>query len=228
MTSVLLAFNRCIEMWDNATAQKLFEGRKATWWMVGILLYGFALGTFTIPPMPNGMLVGWFWNPHIVYADDTEGIYHNKLFTAHNIFIGFGLPLLYVMFYLLMGSKMNMIGSATDGGTNQRQRAAERRKSKANVFTQVMLIGVLHMFCTLLYVYMQYFPVPIWVVMSASYAWIASQGLIPVIYITMNKYIRRSIKQFLIDPTLGQINSMRIYTTQVSSMSNFEGGRTAQ
>lgn len=44
------------------------------------------------------------------------------------------------------------------------------------VFLQVLLIGALHMFCTLLYVYMQYFPVPIWVVMSASYAWIASQG----------------------------------------------------
>uniref|UniRef100_A0A914GUV4 Uncharacterized protein n=1 Tax=Globodera rostochiensis TaxID=31243 RepID=A0A914GUV4_GLORO len=193
LTAVILALNRCIEMWDNRIVRILFDGHRMYWWMAGVVLYGFVLGTFTIPPMPNGMFVGWFWNPHIAYFDDTEGVYQNKAFTAHNISIGFGLPLIYAVFYIIMHKKMSMIGAE---GVQNRQRAAERRKSKANIFVQVLLIGILHMFCTLLYVYIQYFPVPSWVIMSASYAWIVSQGFIPVIYITFNKYIRRSIKRF--------------------------------
>uniref|UniRef100_A0A1I8BGB7 HTTM domain-containing protein n=1 Tax=Meloidogyne hapla TaxID=6305 RepID=A0A1I8BGB7_MELHA len=115
---MILALNRCIEMYDRQLAEKLFSGNKIFYWIISSLIYGFILGFFTIPPMPNGILVGWFWNPHIVYFQDLEGM----------------------------------------------------------VFLQVLLIGLLHMFVTLLYVYMQYFPVPIWVVMSASYAWITSQG----------------------------------------------------
>uniref|UniRef100_A0A914HVF2 Uncharacterized protein n=1 Tax=Globodera rostochiensis TaxID=31243 RepID=A0A914HVF2_GLORO len=222
LTAVILAFNRCIEMWDNRIVRILFDGHRMYWWMAGVVLYGFVLGTFTIPPIPNGMLVGWFWNPHIAYFDDTEGVYQNKAFTAHNISIGFGLPLIYAVFYIIMHKKMSMIGAE---GVQNRQRAAERRKSKANIFVQVLLIGILHMFCTLLYVYIQYFPVPSWVIMSASYAWIVSQGFIPVIYITFNKYIRRSIKRFFIDPTLSQLNTMRIYTTQVPSINNIGESR---
>uniref|UniRef100_A0A915NLK1 Uncharacterized protein n=3 Tax=Meloidogyne TaxID=189290 RepID=A0A915NLK1_9BILA len=149
LIAMVLALNRCIEMYDHQLAEKIFSGNKIFYWIISSLIYGFILGFFTIPPMPNGLLVGWFWNPHIVYFQDLEGV----------------------------------------------------------VFLQVLLIGMLHMFVTLLYTYMQYFPVPIWIVMSASYAWITSQGLVPLIYITFNKYIRRSIKSLFIDPNITRITT---------------------
>uniref|UniRef100_A0A183BIS4 G_PROTEIN_RECEP_F1_2 domain-containing protein n=1 Tax=Globodera pallida TaxID=36090 RepID=A0A183BIS4_GLOPA len=74
LTAVILALNRCIEMWDNRIVRILFDGHRMYCWMASVLLYGFVLGTFTIPPLPNGMLVGWFWNPHIAYVDDKEGV----------------------------------------------------------------------------------------------------------------------------------------------------------
>ncbi|KAL7070810.1 hypothetical protein ACQ4LE_010042 [Meloidogyne hapla] len=196
---MILALNRCIEMYDRQLAEKLFSGNKIFYWIISSLIYGFILGFFTIPPMPNGILVGWFWNPHIVYFQDLEGMYHNILFTGHNIYIGFGLPIIYATFYILMHRKMKLVGNI--------QQSSEQRKSKVNVFLQVLLIGLLHMFVTLLYVYMQYFPVPIWVVMSASYAWITSQGFVPLIYIIFNKYIRRSIKSLFIDPNVTRITT---------------------
>jgi hypothetical protein len=61
-------------MWDHRLAQKLFDGNKVNYWMAACLLYGIVLGLFTIPPVPNGMLVGWFFNPHIVYAEDKEKV----------------------------------------------------------------------------------------------------------------------------------------------------------
>lgn len=70
----MLALNRCIEMWDHRIAEKLFERHKVNYWIGGALLYGIGLGLGTIPPVPNGMLVGWFWNPHILYAEDKEGV----------------------------------------------------------------------------------------------------------------------------------------------------------
>jgi hypothetical protein len=60
-------------MWDHGIAEKLFERHKVNYWMAGCLVYGLLMGLCTIPPMPNGMLVGWFFDPHILYAVDTEG-----------------------------------------------------------------------------------------------------------------------------------------------------------
>ena len=51
--------------------------------------------------------------------------YHNILFTGHNIYIGFGLPIIYATFYVLMYRKMKLVGNV--------QQSAEQRKSKVNV-----------------------------------------------------------------------------------------------
>lgn len=74
LVAMILALNRCMEMWNSRVANKFFEGRKAYCWMATTLLYGAYLGLFTIPPSPNGQLVGWFWNPHVVYFEDPAGV----------------------------------------------------------------------------------------------------------------------------------------------------------
>ncbi|KAF7635247.1 hypothetical protein Mgra_00005363 [Meloidogyne graminicola] len=125
LVAMMLAINRCSEMYDHQLAEKLFSGNKIFYWIIICLVYGFILGFLTIPPLPNGMLVGWFWNPHIGYYEDLKGVYHNILFTAHNIYIGFGLPLIYLTFYLLMHKKMSLVGN--------NQQSIEQRKNKINV-----------------------------------------------------------------------------------------------
>lgn len=78
MVAVILALNRCVEMWNSYSADRLFEGVKVLYWMAAAVLYGAYLGLFTNPPMPNGQLVGWFWNPHVVYFDDSEAAVSDK------------------------------------------------------------------------------------------------------------------------------------------------------
>jgi hypothetical protein len=106
------------------------------------------------------------------------------------------------------------------------------------MFTQVLMISVLNMSFAFLYIYMQYFPVQAWMAMFASYAWACSQGydliadhltlitvldpehshlyhfpcpgFIPIIYITLNKSVRKSVKANFLNPALSYMNVSRI------------------
>lgn len=69
----MLALDRCMEMWDSQIAAKFFGGFRVNLWVIAALVYGMGMGFLTIPPLPNGILVGWFWNPHIPYVADPEG-----------------------------------------------------------------------------------------------------------------------------------------------------------
>jgi hypothetical protein len=71
--NVILALDRCVEMWDSQVAATLFGGKRVNIWVCAALIYGLTLGFWTIPPLPNGILVGFFWNPHIPYVMDPEG-----------------------------------------------------------------------------------------------------------------------------------------------------------
>jgi hypothetical protein len=80
LVAIVLALNRCIEMWDHRIAENLFEKHKVYYWMGICLIYGILLGLFTIPPVPNGILVGWFFNPHLPYfLEDKEGVVNLNL-----------------------------------------------------------------------------------------------------------------------------------------------------
>lgn len=56
--------------------------------------------------------------------------YENMFFTIHNVSIGFGLPLTYATFYLLMSRKVNLISNHQQ---EQKQQEIEERKRRKNV-----------------------------------------------------------------------------------------------
>ena len=55
--NVMLALDRCMEMWDSQIAAKFFGGFRVNLWVIAALVYGMSMGFLTIPPLPNGILV---------------------------------------------------------------------------------------------------------------------------------------------------------------------------
>ncbi|KAL3108988.1 hypothetical protein niasHT_012550 [Heterodera trifolii] len=71
--SVILALNRCIEMFNHRLAAELFDGHKVYIWLAGITIYSAWMGFCFLPPLANGMVVGYFWQAHVGYLEDAEG-----------------------------------------------------------------------------------------------------------------------------------------------------------
>uniref|UniRef100_A0A183C7K9 G_PROTEIN_RECEP_F1_2 domain-containing protein n=1 Tax=Globodera pallida TaxID=36090 RepID=A0A183C7K9_GLOPA len=87
IVSVILALNRCIEMINHRLAVALFDGAKVYIWIGASIVYGLFMGFMFIPPIANGMMVGFFWQAHIGYVEDTEG--WSMVHRIRTFFMGF-------------------------------------------------------------------------------------------------------------------------------------------
>jgi nematode chemoreceptor len=71
---VVLALNRCIELWSNELANKMFGNNKLWIWLGVPTIYGLYYAFFTKPALFTGIYFSWFFNPHVGYIDDPQGI----------------------------------------------------------------------------------------------------------------------------------------------------------
>ncbi|CAK5091024.1 unnamed protein product [Meloidogyne enterolobii] len=69
---VVLAINRCAELWSSVLADKLFNGKKLFAWISIPVIYGLAMAFFTKTVAFSSIYFGWFFNPHLSYIEDTN------------------------------------------------------------------------------------------------------------------------------------------------------------
>ncbi|KAI1700382.1 serpentine type 7TM GPCR chemoreceptor srt domain-containing protein [Ditylenchus destructor] len=76
-TTLVLAINRCLVIYDNDLCDRLFKGRRGTLWLIFPTVAGLG-GVWTTPPfMYNPMDSSALYNPHRHYLPDNEfvGLY---------------------------------------------------------------------------------------------------------------------------------------------------------
>ena len=71
-SGLILAFNRCLEMYDPIMCSKLFDGKRAYIWLLIPTFHAICFLFFTKPILFSGIYISWFLNPHIGYHDDSN------------------------------------------------------------------------------------------------------------------------------------------------------------
>ncbi|KAI6193731.1 hypothetical protein M3Y96_01050000 [Aphelenchoides besseyi] len=208
LTSLILAFNRCVEMVNSDLASRLFGGNRVHIWLAVPILYSIVFCWYGKPALLNSVLCAWFFNPHFGYFDDVKS-YTNNLHSVNNMLVAFGLPALYVCFAIVLTIRSSIL----------RGLMPQSRSSKQfGTFLQVLLISSVNVIGCLIYVYMNFFPVDLHVVILGSYAWLLVHGLPSVIYLLMNRTIRKDCVYF------AKLSKTRFGgTTVVASVSKVQG-----
>ena len=70
--ALLLAFNRCVDMWSPTLGDALFAGKKTWIWLIIPTLYSLAMCLWTSPVLYNGVYGAWLFNPHAGYLDNVN------------------------------------------------------------------------------------------------------------------------------------------------------------
>uniref|UniRef100_A0AC35F2F5 Uncharacterized protein n=1 Tax=Panagrolaimus sp. PS1159 TaxID=55785 RepID=A0AC35F2F5_9BILA len=191
---MILGINRCFEMYNTHLASSLFDDRKVYLWLMIPTFHGFCAWLFSKPVFFNSFFMSWFFNPHIGYYPDDELVYTNWLHTINNIVVLVVMFILYTVFFFLFLRK----STGHQNGDIQKY-----------TLIQVFCICTFTTIAAGVYVYEQFFPVSNIFILIGSYAWICAHGFPSIIYVTMNKTVR---KQFL---RLLQRKTPAIYSSNV-------------
>ncbi|KAK6748898.1 hypothetical protein RB195_001491 [Necator americanus] len=85
------------------------------------------------------------------------------------------------------------------------------------IFIQSFLICLINVLAAYIYVYMQYFAPPKWLVIIGQIAWQLSAGFVCVIYLTVNRTIRRGVIDLLVPKKyVGRVHAKLAPTTRAS------------
>ncbi|KAI6184599.1 Serpentine Receptor, class T [Aphelenchoides bicaudatus] len=181
LASLVLAFNRCVEMFSSELGRSLFGGSKIYIWQVIPIFYGLFFFFFEPPALFSSALCAWFFNPFVLYHEDYVN-YVNNGHSFNNLLVTFGLPALYITFFVALAVRTSLIKH-----TSPQSRSS---KKQYGMFLQVFAINVVTLLGCVIYVYMQFFTPNMIIVIIGSFAWLLVHGLPSIIYLTLNKTVR--------------------------------------
>ncbi|CAI5448784.1 unnamed protein product [Caenorhabditis angaria] len=206
-TCILLALNRCCDINQNFKIRKMFVGNNIYIVMLVPLSYTI-YSTFFIKPVAfNSNYVSWFFNPFI---PGMNGEYYvNIAHTINNCCVSLTTTTLYV---LLCCSLLHKSRHSSSEALSKTQR---------QIFIQSILICSINAIAAYIYVYMQFIPPPPFVVLIGQLAWQCAHGSVCIVYITMNRTIRRGVFKLFCPQNLQSHLNMKTttITTEVRPVS---------
>ncbi|EYC42937.1 hypothetical protein Y032_0510g2731 [Ancylostoma ceylanicum] len=183
----VLAFNRVAEMIPAMRPLRfLFRGKLVFLWMFLSVLFMVARPFITRPIPYNTVVSSYVIIPAISDDIEWEFSHYGSLFLSiHNLSVLFTLVTLYaILCYYVV--KMRRV---TKGGID---------KIQIQLFIQSLLICSTTAFTTIVYTYLELFPVPRGVVITANVVWQLSHGVHGFVYLCFNSHIRREVMSLFI------------------------------
>ncbi|KAI6196278.1 hypothetical protein M3Y94_01089800 [Aphelenchoides besseyi] len=200
MASVILALNRCFEMISPRLNEVIFSAEKTKYWLLAPTLYGLYFTFFTTPIAFSSLYLSWFFNPFQGYNDTVGHLVNNTIE-----------PLSLIVIYTIFCIVISVRSAASSAGQNAVQNGT-KRKAQIRSFFQVFLISVVNVIACSIYVLMNFVPLSPLLIIIGSFGWI---GLPPVIFLTLNRTIRRdTLKMLCCGHFTGSKNRVRGTTSQ--------------
>ncbi|GMT22347.1 hypothetical protein PFISCL1PPCAC_13644, partial [Pristionchus fissidentatus] len=176
MIVLVLSVNRVCELLD---AGWMFKKGRTNAFIAVAFVYGLLVGLLTPPPMLNSQFQSYFFNPFISFS--TEYSFINWFHTINNIAVVFVSSSMYAILCIIVLFKQGRMST---------EKGLKKLKKSYPVFVQAALICMFNMVSSSIYVYMNFFYTPLWLVQVAQFMWQCAQGMPPLIYLALNKTIR--------------------------------------
>ncbi|KJH52787.1 hypothetical protein DICVIV_00994 [Dictyocaulus viviparus] len=222
LTCVLLALSRCADLSESKFMKMCFKGNRVYFLIFITVLYLLFIMFFTTPASFNSNYVSWFFNPMNGHEASS---YYNIYHTINNIVVSISITLLYIYLCIKFYSKTNSAISKVGRFQKQKKEFLHElttiiqyiaRLLSIQIFIQSFLICFINVIAAYIYVYMQFFSPPKWVVVVGQIAWQLSSGFVCIIYLTINGTIRGGVMRMIfpkkwMDQTFGQtVNSQYV------------------
>ncbi|KAJ1365426.1 hypothetical protein KIN20_025719 [Parelaphostrongylus tenuis] len=182
MICILLALSRCADLSENRCLKAIFEGYRVYFLMFITVLYLLFIMFFTTPASFNSNYVSWFFDP-MTGHQSVE--YVNVHHAINNVIVSIITTLLYIYLCVKLYRK-------------SKTTVSKLGKFQTQVFIQSFLICLNNVVAAYIYVYMQYFPTPKLLVIIGQIAWQLSAGLVCIVYLVVNRAIRRGVIELVI------------------------------
>ncbi|CAB3409761.1 unnamed protein product [Caenorhabditis bovis] len=182
-TCILLAVNRCCDINHRIPFREMFRGNTVFILMVIPLVITVYAVFFTKPVLFNSNYMSWFFTPFTGLELES---YVNLAHTTTNCVVSLATTSIYV--YLCLFIRHSARHSHSEALS----------KTQKQVLVQSSIICSFNAIAAYIYVYMQFFPAPPLVILIGQIAWQWSHGSVGIVYITMNKTIRRKVIDLII------------------------------
>ncbi|KAI1702626.1 serpentine type 7TM GPCR chemoreceptor srt domain-containing protein [Ditylenchus destructor] len=196
-TTLILAINRCMVIYDDDLADRFFKGRRGTMWLIIPTFVALICMWVSPPVFYNPMDSSAVFNPHRYYLPN-ERFFHSAAHVAYNWIIVLAIPTIYIVFAVFFANRLRSRGMMAVRGNRKLAR-------EFSTFLQVLITSFFVMSTSLGFIYQEYlqsFPIFVFV------GYIMYEGSPAFIYLCMNQSIR---------------NTLRAKTNRIYSTSNFIG-----
>lgn len=201
-TCILLGINRCCDVNQNLKIRKIFLGRSIYWTISIPILYTLYAIFFTKTASFNSNFMSWFFNPLLPNGKEATD-YVNIQHAINNCIVSGATTIIYAYLCVILFAKSRYIKSES------------MTKTQRQVFFQSVLICSFNAIAAYIYVYMQYFtPAPITIIIG-QIAWQWSHGSVCLIYMTMNRAVRRGVIDLFLPISVRNKHKIGTYRKQV-------------
>ncbi|KAI1733207.1 serpentine type 7TM GPCR chemoreceptor srt domain-containing protein [Ditylenchus destructor] len=182
-SAVILALNRCIDVWSKNAANALFGGNRVWLWSVPVITYAVLFSSdYDVPPVYNSV-----WSCYLFTIDYRPGAppVNDWFCFLNSCWVMIALIILYSLLLLGMWRSKGMIEKNS------------LRKMQQKVLLQASVICFSVFLVAFTYASASFIRIPNQLGKFATIALQVCSGTTSVVYLTMNKTIRNGVKQLL-------------------------------
>ncbi|CAB3409469.1 unnamed protein product [Caenorhabditis bovis] len=208
-TCIILAINRCCDINHNLKIRAIFKDRNIYLVLAIPIIYTIYSVFFTKPLLFDSNYMSWFFYPG---TGLDLNYYRNIAHTVNNCVVSVTTTSIYAYLCLLIRHK------------SRHSQSDALSKTQKQVFVQSILICSFNAIAAYIYVYMQFFYSPPLLILIGQIAWQYSHGSVCIVYITMNRTIRRKVINLLVPRIIRNRIRIGTFESSLRTTVSFIGG----